>query len=68
MSDPAAPARPPRITRCAHCGLSTRLDAANRWRPFCSERCKVLDLGGWFGERYAIPADDQSPESGSSGQ
>lgn len=51
-------AAPPRIFRCAHCGQSTRLDSSNRWRPFCSERCKMLDLGGWFGERYGIPAKD----------
>jgi len=47
----------PRIARCPHCGSSTRLDAANRWRPFCSERCKLLDLGEWFSGRRAIPGE-----------
>jgi len=23
--------------------------------PFCSERCKLLDLGGWFDEKHRIP-------------
>ena len=27
----------------------------NRWRPFCSERCQVADLGAWAMERYRIP-------------
>lgn len=48
----------PRIFRCAHCGQSTRLDTSNPWRPFCSERCKMVDLGAWFGERYSIPTKD----------
>lgn len=59
-----ATAQPARIARCAHCGQSTRLDTSNRWRPFCSERCKLLDLGAWFGERYAVPAEDQTPGPG----
>lgn len=25
-------------------------------RPFCSARCKQVDLGRWFGERYSVPA------------
>ena len=27
----------------------------NRWRPFCSERCKQIDLGDWAAERYRVP-------------
>jgi endogenous inhibitor of DNA gyrase (YacG/DUF329 family) len=33
-----------------------------RWRPFCSERCKVADLGDWASERYRIPAADPPDE------
>jgi endogenous inhibitor of DNA gyrase (YacG/DUF329 family) len=25
------------------------------WRPFCSERCKLIDLGAWAAEKHAIP-------------
>ena len=28
------------------------------FRPFCSKRCADVDLGKWFGERYAIPAEE----------
>ncbi|MDE3118208.1 MAG: DNA gyrase inhibitor YacG [Nitrospirota bacterium] len=27
----------------------------NTWRPFCSERCQLIDLGTWAGEGYRIP-------------
>lgn len=29
----------------------------NPWRPFCSERCKLADLGKWASEEYRIPAE-----------
>lgn len=44
----------------------------NPFRPFCSERCKLIDLGAWAGEKYRItgesseqdslPEEDGSPE------
>ncbi len=40
--------------------------SASPFRPFCSERCRLIDLGGWLSERHAIPGepapvnDDQS--------
>lgn len=53
----------PRITRCPRCGASTRLDPQNPWRPFCSERCKLVDLGDWFNQRYSIPVQESEPDS-----
>ena len=38
----------------------------NPWRPFCSERCKLIDLGDWIEERYRIPDSDQRSELESS--
>jgi uncharacterized protein len=29
----------------------------NPYRPFCSERCRLIDLGAWAEERYRIPGD-----------
>lgn len=29
----------------------------NEFRPFCSERCKLLDFGAWANEEYALPAE-----------
>jgi uncharacterized protein len=38
---------------------------ASPWRPFCSERCKLVDLGAWFSEARAIPGDEVTdPEDG----
>lgn len=30
--------------------------------PFCSERCRLIDLGAWLDEQYAIPSVQQSVE------
>jgi endogenous inhibitor of DNA gyrase (YacG/DUF329 family) len=29
----------------------------NPYRPFCSERCKLIDLDNWFSGRYRIPVN-----------
>ncbi|MFX8024405.1 DNA gyrase inhibitor YacG, partial [Acinetobacter baumannii] len=34
-----------RIVRCPQCGGDSVFAPSNRWRPFCSERCRQLDLG-----------------------
>jgi endogenous inhibitor of DNA gyrase (YacG/DUF329 family) len=36
--------------------------AGNLFRPFCSERCKLIDLGRWAGGEYRIPTKEQPPE------
>ena len=33
----------------------------NEFRPFCSERCKMIDLGEWAAERYRIPLKENEP-------
>jgi endogenous inhibitor of DNA gyrase (YacG/DUF329 family) len=48
-SKEGAAARP--VLRCPVCG-SPR---AERFRPFCSARCRDVDLGRWFTEAYAVP-------------
>ncbi|MBT6325063.1 MAG: DNA gyrase inhibitor YacG [Bdellovibrionales bacterium] len=30
---------------------------STEFRPFCSERCKMIDLGQWFDESYAVPGE-----------
>ena len=40
---------------CPQCGKIVLWDEANRYRPFCSERCKLIDLGEWATESYRIP-------------
>jgi endogenous inhibitor of DNA gyrase (YacG/DUF329 family) len=36
-------------------------------RPFCSERCRLIDLGAWASERYRIPGEAVAPEADDDG-
>ena len=42
---------------CPTCGKKSPFTPDNTWRPFCSERCKLIDLGEWASEGYQIPAE-----------
>lgn len=46
-----------RLVPCPHCRKPTPFAPANPWRPFCSERCRSLDLGAWASEEYRMPAE-----------
>jgi hypothetical protein len=46
---------------CPTCGREFER-RASRFAPFCSERCKLIDLGDWLDERYRIPGDDAPHE------
>ena len=43
---------------CPHCGEPALYAPQNKWRPFCSERCKMIDLGAWANESYRIPVQE----------
>jgi endogenous inhibitor of DNA gyrase (YacG/DUF329 family) len=51
---------PRRQRPCPRCGRPSRPDSF----PFCSERCRLTDLSGWFGETYGIPAEETDDEQG----
>jgi endogenous inhibitor of DNA gyrase (YacG/DUF329 family) len=51
-----------RLVPCPACKTPTPYNSANRWRPFCSERCRNLDLGAWASESYRVAA--QPPADG----
>jgi hypothetical protein len=49
--------------KCPTCEKLVEWIPENPWRPFCSERCKLIDLGEWASESHRIPgkeADDFS--------
>jgi|HubBroStandDraft_1064217.scaffolds.fasta_scaffold31300_4 uncharacterized protein len=52
--------------RCPTCGKPTERSPHNKYRPFCSERCQLIDLGTWASEEYRIPGgkapDDEHPD------
>ena len=46
----------PRTVPCPSCRGPSVYAESNRWRPFCSERCRSADLGAWASERFRVPA------------
>lgn len=55
--------------RCPICKkpLETRNGAEARFRPFCSGRCKLIDLDHWLAGRYSIPSLSAESEEESGG-
>jgi uncharacterized protein len=35
---------------------------SSEYRPFCSERCRLIDLGQWLTESYSVPVEKLTPE------
>lgn len=59
----------PLFVTCPTCGNTHAWDRGNRFRPFCSERCKMIDLGRWANEEYRVGqcaeeshAEDSTPD------
>jgi endogenous inhibitor of DNA gyrase (YacG/DUF329 family) len=52
----------PRV-RCPTCQRELVWSEQFPWRPFCSERCKMVDLGAWFADDRRIAGDEGSGES-----
>ena len=46
--------------KCPSCHRPTTWEN-NPHRPFCSERCKLIDFGAWADEEYSVPAEDSAP-------
>jgi endogenous inhibitor of DNA gyrase (YacG/DUF329 family) len=61
LADRRAADEPRRIVRCPGCGGDSVYALTNPYRPFCSERCRLADLGAWASEGYRVdasPSDD----------
>ncbi len=58
--------------RCPICKRETDAGPANRYRPFCSERCQMIDLGTWAGEEYRVSGaksdDREHPDDRANGK
>lgn len=46
---------------CPTCSNATEWRSDNQYRPFCSERCKLVDLGEWASETRVIKGEAQKP-------
>jgi endogenous inhibitor of DNA gyrase (YacG/DUF329 family) len=51
-----------RVVSCPHCGKNMEWTIANRYRPFCSERCKLIDFGAWATEKYRVPVAEEKDQ------
>jgi uncharacterized protein len=49
------------ILKCPRCGKEMD-SAGNPYRPFCGERCKMIDLGNWAMETYRLPGTDAADD------
>jgi endogenous inhibitor of DNA gyrase (YacG/DUF329 family) len=52
----------PTAVKCPICQSETPW-TGNPYRPFCSERCRFLDLGAWADGKYRIVGDEPQEES-----
>jgi hypothetical protein len=54
-----------RIVSCPQCGTGVAWSDHSPYRPFCSERCKLIDLGSWAAEAYRVPVTEskERPEA-----
>ena len=50
--------------RCPICRKPFETESIDAWPgfPFCSDRCKLIDLGRWIDGDYAIPGKDARPQ------
>ena len=53
------PPIPHKWVACPQCRGPSLYASSNAFRPFCSERCKQIDLGAWASEQFAVPAQPE---------
>jgi endogenous inhibitor of DNA gyrase (YacG/DUF329 family) len=49
----------PMLVKCPQCSKETAWEE-NPFRPFCSERCRLIDLGKWASDEYRIASDEKT--------
>ncbi|MBI5657969.1 MAG: DNA gyrase inhibitor YacG [Nitrosomonadales bacterium] len=52
----------PTVVTCPQCGKEVVWNSDSPFRPFCGERCKMIDLGQWASEGYRIPLDESGAD------
>lgn len=48
-----------KTVKCPQCKAPALFAPENPFRPFCSERCRLIDLGEWASEKYAVPTNEK---------
>jgi endogenous inhibitor of DNA gyrase (YacG/DUF329 family) len=52
--------------RCPTCDMLAEPGVSDKFLPFCSDRCRLIDLGRWFNEEHQLPCDTQDGDSADS--
>jgi len=52
--------KPDTIVLCPTCSSQVEWNAKSLWRPFCCERCKLIDLGEWADESYRVNGENEN--------
>lgn len=52
-----------KTVNCPNCGKKVIWKIQSQWRPFCCERCKLIDLGDWASESNRIKGESVMPEN-----
>ena len=47
----------PRVVKCPICRTDVEWVPENKWRPFCSDRCRLIDLGAWATDQYRVAGE-----------
>ena len=50
------------LVKCPTCKRPVEWSAGSTYRPFCSDRCRLIDLGAWLTEQHKIPDDGSDEE------
>ncbi|GAA5163662.1 DNA gyrase inhibitor YacG [Viridibacterium curvum] len=50
-----------RTVNCPTCSKPVEWKPESRFRPFCSERCKLIDIGAWASDTYRVPGAEPDP-------
>jgi len=52
--------------KCPTCQTPVKWEPASKFRPFCCDRCKLIDLGEWANEEKVIPGEELPPTANES--
>ena len=52
----------PLTVDCPTCGAPVEWNEKSTFRPFCSDRCKLIDLGAWAAEEHKSPGAEESED------
>jgi endogenous inhibitor of DNA gyrase (YacG/DUF329 family) len=52
----------PAIVKCPTCKREVEWSPASLYRPFCSDRCRLVDMGAWLSEQHRIPDESDGTE------